>query len=147
FFIEGSDIFGFGGGNTGNLFYTRRVGRTPQLAPPTFEADVPVATTILGAAKLSGRTTGGWSLGLMEAVTAREEATYLLDDARERMTVEPLTNYFVGRARREMRNGQSAFGGMLTMTHRQLDEPLLEAALRSSAYALGFDGRHEWANR
>lgn len=147
FFIEGSDIFGFGGGNTGTLFYTRRVGRQPQLAPPSNRADVPAATTILGAAKLSGRTAGGWSLGMMEAVTAREEATFRTDEGDATMAVEPLTNYFVARARRDMRSGQSSIGSMVTMTHRDLGEPALEAALRSSAYAIGFDGRHEWANR
>ena len=147
FFIEGSDIFGFGGGNAGTLFYTRRVGRQPQLAPATSEADVPAATTILGAAKLSGRTAGGWSIGVMEAVTAREEAEYRTADGDATMAVEPMTNYFVGRARRDMRNGQSAIGTMVTMTHRDLDEPTLEASLRSSAYAIGLDGRHEWADR
>ena len=147
FFVEGSDIFGFGGGNTGQLFYSRRVGRQPQLAPGTAEADVPAATTILGAAKLSGRTAGGWSLGVMEAVTAREEASYRTPDGDETMAVEPLSNYFVASARRAMRGGQSTLGTMVTMTHRDLDQPLLEAALRSSAYAIGFDGRHEWANR
>ena len=147
FFIEGGEIFGFGGGNTGNLFYTRRVGRQPQMPPPTAQADVPVSTTILGAAKLSGRTAGGWSLGVMEAITAREEATFRTSTGDETMTVEPLTNYLVTRARRDMRGGRSALGGMLTMTHRDLDDPTLDSFLRSSAYAIGIDGRHEWADR
>lgn len=148
FFVEGSEIFGFGGGNTGQLFYSRRVGRRPQVAPPSFRADVPDAATILGAAKISGRTSNGWSLGVMEAVTAREEADFLTSTDDERgMTVEPLSNYFVGRARRDMRGGRSSLGSMLTMTHRRLDEPVLEQQLRSAAYALGIDGRHEWDNR
>jgi len=147
FFIEGSDIFGFGSGNTGTLFYTRRVGRQPQLNPGTAQADVPAATTILGAGKLSGRTAGGWSLGVMEAVTAREEATYRTAEGDETMVVEPLSNYLVARARRDLRGGRSVIGTMVTMTHRDLDSPLLEAAFRSSAYAVGVDGRHEWANR
>src|SRR5438876_7922072 len=29
----------------------------------------------LGSAKLSGKTPGGWSLGVLDAVTAREQAT------------------------------------------------------------------------
>ncbi len=39
--------------------------------------DVPDATTILGAAKLTGQTAGGWSIGLMEALTGRETADYI----------------------------------------------------------------------
>ena len=148
FFVEGSEIFGFGGGTTGLLFYTRRVGRQPQVGPPSSRADMPDAATILGAAKLSGRTANGWSVGLMEAVTAREEAPFLTSTDEERtMTVEPLSNYFVGRVRRDMRGGRTSLGSMLTMTHRRLDEPVLEQQLRSGAYALGVDGRHEWDDR
>src|SRR5213083_790641 len=87
FFIEGTDIFNFGGSGGGVLhfsdlplyFYSRRIGRPPQGEPSssgTFQ-DVPQSTTILGAAKLSGRSAGGWSVGLLDAVTARERATVL----------------------------------------------------------------------
>ncbi|MHC4937327.1 MAG: carbohydrate binding family 9 domain-containing protein, partial [Planctomycetota bacterium] len=73
FFIEGSEIFDFGRNTSGGqLFYSRRIGRRPQLGLPTPEGDLPDATTILGAGKLSGKTAGGWSLGFLESVTARE---------------------------------------------------------------------------
>ena len=65
FFIEGSEIFQFTGGTSGGqLFYTRRIGRSPQTRPPTPESDVPTETTILGAVKVSGRT-AGWSIGTL----------------------------------------------------------------------------------
>lgn len=65
-------------------------------------------TRILGAGKVSGRTPGGWSVGVMNAVTAREDAQFI-DEGGERGTavVEPLANYFAGRVR-------SDFGGDAT---------------------------------
>jgi hypothetical protein len=81
FFVEGSEIFDFTGNTSGGqLFYSRRIGREPQVAPPgpspgeQPRADVPATTTILGAAKLTGKTGAGWSIGLLEAVTARGSA-------------------------------------------------------------------------
>src|SRR5213596_3590665 len=75
FFIEGSEIFDFGAAGTsgGQIFYSRRIGRAPSLRAPTPASDVPDVTTILGAGKLSGKP-GGWSLGVLEAVTAKEQA-------------------------------------------------------------------------
>jgi hypothetical protein len=148
FFVEGSELFNFGAGGGNTAFYSRRIGRAPQLLPGTQQRDVPDAARILGAAKLSGRTAGGWSVGVLDALTGRAEVTFRdaqgLDQSR---TAEPLTNYFVGRARRDMRRGQSALGGMLTMVHRNLDDDVAEATLRSAAYTGGLDFRHEWRNR
>jgi len=148
FFVEGSEIFDFGAAGTsgGQLFYSRRVGRSPSLAPPTSISDMPDATTILGAAKVSGKP-AGWSIGVLEALTAREDARFRLDDTDDRMTVEPRANYFVGRARREFRDGQSLFGGILTAVNRDLNTPQLEGALHRAAYAGGVDFRHEFLDR
>ena len=151
FFIEGTDNFNFyTGGGASNLFYTRRIGRTPQLFAPGAAEEL-TATTILGAAKLSGKT-GGWSVGVMEALTQREEVRFRPFEAEpgaadDRFVVEPLTNYLVGRARRDFRSGQSSVGGIATAVNRDLDGPALENSLRSSAYAGGLDFRHEWAKR
>jgi len=149
FFVEGSEIFAFGAEGTsgGQLFYSRRIGREPSLAPPTPEADVPHATTILGAAKLSGKA-GGWSLGVLEAVTDKETARFrTADDVDREMTVEPLSNYFVGRARREMHDGRTFVGGIVSAVNRRLDTDALAATLRESAYAGGMDFRHEIGDR
>ena len=79
FFVEGGDIFRFGeggpAGSTGRapqLFYSRRIGRSPSGSVPAEAVftDVATATTILGAAKVTARVGDGWSLGLLEAVTA-----------------------------------------------------------------------------
>ncbi len=148
FFVEGSEIFKFAAGGGGDLFYTRRIGRAPQLSVPTAQSDIPSLTTILGAAKLSGKTARGWSLGILEAVTAREEATYRDAGGTDRTAVvEPLSNYLTARARRELRGGQSAFGGLITAVNRDLATPTLRQQLRSAAYAGAIDFRHEWARR
>ena len=87
FFVEGSQIFDNFGRNGANnyygfmrtepdLFYTRRIGRAPQGYPEAEFASVPSATTILGAAKLTGKSASGWSVGVLEAVTGREQARW-----------------------------------------------------------------------
>jgi hypothetical protein len=148
FFIEGAEIFNFGTGGGNSVFYSRRIGRAPQLLPPTQARDVADVARIMGAAKLTGRTAGGWSVGVLNALTGREEALFRdFDDLDQRATAEPLTNYFVGRLRRDLRAGQSVAGGMLTMVHRDLDSDVAHAELRTAAYTGGLDFRHEWAGR
>ena len=150
FFVEGSEIFNFGSGGGNSVFYSRRIGRAPQVPVPGSirqRADVPEVTNILGAAKLSGRTRSGWSVGVLNAVTRREEALYLQDSARATLPVEPLSNYFVGRLRRDFRRGQTVVGGMLTSVNRDLDGDLLRGALHQGAYTGGMDFKHEWAQR
>ncbi len=150
FFVEGSEIFAFGANGTsgGQIFYSRRIGRAPTLSPPAgSQFDVPAATTILGAGKLSGKP-GGWSVGVIEAVTSKEEARYRTAAVSDgRFAVEPLSNYLAGRARREWRGGQSILGGIVTAVNRDLATPELAAALHASAYAGGVDFHHEWGRR
>ena len=153
FFVEGSEIFNFGATTTlgppGNaLLYSRRIGSAPRLSPPTTLADQPSAASILGAVKLSGRTAGRWSVGVLDAVTRQEVALYRdVAGVDRQMVVEPLTNYFVGRLRRDFRAGRSIVGGMITSVHRDLETAELQNALRSNAYTGGVDFRHDWAGR
>lgn len=150
FFLEGADIFNFGiglGDDSGeSLFYSRRIGRAPQRGVFGAYRDVPEQTTILGAAKLTGRTSNGWSMGVLNAVTAEEAARYVLptDPTIQSVIVEPLTNYGIARARRDFRNGQSSVGGVLTTVHRRLEDGLL--FLPEAAYAAGLDAQHRFAN-
>jgi hypothetical protein len=157
FFVEGADIFRFGeGGPRGavgggpEILYSRRVGRSPQGSVPgsAVFSDVPSSTTILGAAKLTGRIGDGWSVGLLEAVTRRETARFMMPDGVEdRTTVEPAANYLVGRVRRDLRGGDTRIGAMVTAVNRDVDGTPLEGRLHSSAYTLGVDLVHQWANR
>ncbi|MGH7469763.1 MAG: DUF5916 domain-containing protein [Longimicrobiales bacterium] len=155
FFLEGADIFNFGQGAVGpgsvyrNLFYSRRVGRRPQLGAPTPLSDVPDVSTILGAAKLTGRLGSGWSLGVLEALTQEEQARFrnLTTQSNESSTAEPLTNYFVGRLIKQSQNGMSRLGGMVTAVNRDADDARVAQALRANAFTGGIDWSHEWAGR
>jgi hypothetical protein len=150
FFVQDAGIFSFAGEAVGpgamasNLFYSRRIGRQPQV--PVAGAQAPEATRILGAAKLAGRTAGGWSLGVMEAATRPEWVPAPGSDAGE-VLAEPFTNYFVGRVGRDLRDGQTAVGGMMTAVHRDLATEPAADRLASAAYAGGLDFRHEWGAR
>jgi len=144
FFIEGLGTFRFDSDcwdGPCSLFYSRRVGRLPQgtgnlPSGDGIYTDAPSQTTIVGAAKLTGRV-GKFSIGVLNAVTREERAT-VLDGARQYVQpVEPLTSYSVGRARREFAN-QSSIGFIVTSTNRQLPDTL-RALLPGSAFTGGAD--------
>lgn len=157
FFVEGADIFNFGeggpGGSTGRgpqLLYSRRIGRAPQGSVPAgaVYSDVAPSTTILGAAKVTGRVGDGWSLGLLEAVTGDEVAGYVGPEGiRDEAVVEPATNYLVGRLRRQVRGGETRFGVIAAAVNRDLAGTDMDARLHSAAYSGGADFAHEWSNR
>jgi hypothetical protein len=157
FFVEGADVFRFGGIRASNsfgvpdIFFSRRIGREPQrnLAGDGVNfLDAPTETSIRAAAKLSGRTRTGWSIGLLDAVTAGENARYV-DALGARVTapVEPLTNYFVARVRKELRGGNSTVGIIGTAVNRDQESPELKSLLRGSAYSVGVDFTNSWADR
>src|SRR5258705_12004268 len=111
--------------------------------------DASDATTILGAGKITGLTRSGISIGALDAVTNREKATFrpignATDETKE---IEPLTNYFIGRARKDFRAGATRIGAITTMVNRNLTNPDEVARLRSNAQAAGLDLDHHWANR
>ncbi|HEY6156601.1 MAG TPA: DUF5916 domain-containing protein [Gemmatimonadales bacterium] len=157
FFVEGGNIFGFAGNGGGlaklsdrpQFFYSRRIGEPPQGDAPGDYVDMPSNSTILGAAKLSGRRANGWSIGVLDAVTAREWATSAFDSApalRQRDEVAPLTNYFVARLKRDLRGGNTTIGFVGTAVNRDLDTPALDM-LGSAAYAGGVDLFHRWGHK
>ncbi len=146
FFTEGASLFGFGGSpaparfnfiDPPSVFYSRRIGRAPQLVPSADFVDAPSSTRILGAAKVTGRSGGGWSLGILDALTDEESARFARDGERGRVVVEPRTNYFVSRVARESTAG-SRIGLVLTSVDRQLDGAT--DALRRQAVTAGIDG-------
>ena len=156
FFVEGADQLRFaryrasGGSEFPQLFFSRRIGRPPARTLSTTSyryADVPTETTILGAAKLSGKPRG-WSVAILDAVTAPEDAPYLDTlGARQEAPVEPRSNYFVARLARELRAGDTAVGALVTAVHRDLNDQALSALLRSRAYTAGADLSHSWQDR
>ncbi|MFP4623923.1 MAG: DUF5916 domain-containing protein [Gemmatimonadota bacterium] len=150
FFVEGVDIFrfgiGLGDGDLGNesLFYSRRIGRAPQGDLDGDYVRAPESTTILGAAKVSGKTSSGWSIGVLDAVTSAEYGDFSVDGQRGEVPIEPLTNYGVARVMKDFREGGSALGGIFTATHRSLPESGELDWLRRSAYTGGVDFRHRF---
>jgi hypothetical protein len=153
FFNEGLDVFRFGiglgdgDGSQEQLFYTRRIGRSPQGSgdPRGGYAESVSQTTILGAAKLSGKTPSGWTLGLLGAMTGEEESR-VLDSAGVAYhdVVEPRTTYVVSRIGRDFRNGQSVIGFFGTGTLRDLPDAGNLDWLRSSAFTGGVNWEHRW---
>ena len=159
FFIEGAEIFnnyGQGGSNNffgfnnsnPNLFYSRRIGRVPSVSADGDFVDAPRATTILGAAKLTGKTSNGWSIGVIEAVTARERAHHFIGLVRDSTLVEPASNYFVARLQRDFDRGGVGF--LTTSVLRNLETPLLKDEFTSNAFVFGadafyfFDSKKDW---
>ena len=143
FFVEGSGMFRFDSDcmdGPCQLFYSRRVGRSPQgvdelPSGDNIYAQSPTQTTILGAGKLTGRV-GKFSIGAMSAVTQEEFGTVLDATHRFRQPIEPLTTYSIGRVRREFAD-QSSLGFMVTAANRQLTETT--SILPSSAFTGGVD--------
>lgn len=160
FFVEGAGYFGFGGlscffcSNVSSLsmFYSRRIGRAPQAAGDAYAAgpyaEIPDNTTILGAAKLTGRTSSGWSVGVLDAATKRERAAVqLADGSRTSVTVEPFTNYFVGRVAKDLRDGATVLRGMVTSVWRNLDSPGVRQQLSRHAESVGLATEWWFGNR
>lgn len=156
FFVEGAGIFEFGSMRTNNstngytLLHTRRIGRSParQIGGSGIAfVDAPLETTIAGAAKLTGRTTNGWSFGVLDAVTMKEEARFRTTDGlNDDAVVEPMANYFTGRLKRDFGQGNTTVGAVISTVHRDLDDVLVPM-FRSAAYVGGLDWQHAWGNR
>ena len=157
FFVEGKNIYQFRPSRTivinalnrDNLFYSRRIGRYPQYYPETSDnefVDMPEATKILAAFKLSGKTKKGVSIGILESVTANEKAEIDNSGNRREESVEPLTNYFVSRVQKDFNKGETVLGGIFTAVNRNIENPALDY-LHSSAYTGGLDFKHNWKER
>jgi len=120
FFLEGVDLFKLPIGSNDNMiegaFYSRRIGAAPGKPDADYDyIQAPSATTIYGATKLTGKTPSGWSVGVLDAVTGEEQAT-IVDSAgtTSKPIVAPLTNYAVGRVKRDLRAGRTSVGGSVT---------------------------------
>jgi len=145
FFLEGAGIFNFrtscGDIDTGcrGLFYSRRIGRAPQLSNNYFAETNAAASRVLGAAKLSGRLAGGMNIGVLTAMTAEERGSL-------GRTIEPQSTYSVVRVLQDLNGGNSGVGMMLTGVDRSLDADTRDF-LRREAYTGGIDVRHRFFDR
>ncbi|CAN5169771.1 hypothetical protein BH23GEM2_BH23GEM2_03670 [soil metagenome] len=156
FFVEGAGIFSYGRIRTFNsagfptLFHSRRIGRPPQrridFSHPY--ADMPEEATIAAAAKIAGQPRPGLSIGILDAFTMRETARFeAVDGTRGEATVEPQSNYFVGRVRQDLRQGNTQIGLFATAVNRNLEDQPLAEMLRRDAYFVGLDFNQSWKER
>jgi len=149
FFLEGLTIFDYKFDNQ-SLFYSRRIGHSPSRPVSPNEnlfVKSPNKTSILSAVKLSGTTSKGLSIGIIQSVTANEFAS-ISNTAGNKGTVkvEPLTSYTVARIQKGYNAGNTVIGGILTSTNRVIDDKNLES-LGSDAYTGGLDLLHHWKDK
>jgi hypothetical protein len=123
FFLEGTEIFA----TPFKLFYSRRVGATPP-SPSLGTLLEPLPDgRIWGAANISGLIGDRTSIGILDAVTSRQDATVerTMGGSRESLLVDPLANFGVVRLRREFGVNNSI--GLLATSVNRI-EPKGEAA-------------------
>ncbi len=149
FFVQDARILDFDlGGRNARLFFSRRIGKAPEragLAGAAF-SEVPDRTTILGAAKFTGRTDGGLSLGVLGAATQEETGRAFFEGPgrTETFVAEPASQYGVARLQQDFREGASRVGAILTAMRRALPADGSLADLPSSAFTGGIDFEHAW---
>ena len=149
FFLEGRKILSFALEDADQLFYSRRIGQAPSLAPPLADSEsvrAPASTTILGALKVTGKTAAGLSVGVLQSFTQQETAQVSSPLGAREAVVEPATSYTVARLHKDWGKGNTSLGGMLTTTRRFTDDPLL-AALPTHALTGGIDFTRYFADR
>jgi len=152
FFVEGSSNFGCGNQGANDywgfnwpepiFFYTRRIGRNPQIDTPgdsDFE-NAPVGTSILGAAKLTGKIAPTVNFGTLHAITAREHADLQYGSGREEYEIEPLAYYGVTRALKEFKGRHHGLGFMTTAAARSFEDQPSRNWLNSESFMTAVDG-------
>lgn len=117
FFTEGRQYIE---GRVPNYFYSRRIGARPRGVASGDYVDTPDNTTILGAAKITGRTASGLQVGALTALTQREYARtwHAGSGSFGREEVEPATVYGVMRLQQQFGASQSVAGVSLSGMNR-----------------------------
>ena len=149
FFVEGVGLFNYNGAHH---YYSRRIGGRPHGAVSADASfiDQPDNSTILGAAKLTGRLPSGLSIGVISAVTEREYAKYIdaTSQLEEEEEVEPLAYYGAARVKQEFNDGASTVGVIGTVVLRDLDTlTTVGRRIPSQAYTAGLDWEVNFADR
>ena len=148
FFLEGKNIFNFDFDDA-NLFYSRRIGHSPNYSPALGEneyMDFPDNTTILSAVKVSGKTSDGLAVGVLQSLTANEQAKINSSGDSRNESVEPLTNYLIARVQKDFDEGNTMLGGIVTSTNRFIKDSQLEF-MNHNAYTGGIDFLHYWNDK
>jgi Domain of unknown function (DUF5916)/Carbohydrate family 9 binding domain-like len=149
FFLEGKNIYSddFDGNS---MFYSRRIGHSPSLTinqTDSLKVNAPDKTAILSAIKLSGITSNGLSVAILQSLTASEYAqTSDLNGSKKTYNIEPLTNYLVARILKDYNTGTTMLGGIFTSTNRMIDDSHLNFLTRN-VYTGGLDLLHQWKDK
>jgi len=149
FFLEGNEIFDFE--LDGVIpYYSRRIGSAPDF-PENWNgqeiSEIPNRTTILGAAKLTGKSSKGLSIGLVNGLTAEEHGVTDTGGGEEQIQVAPLSNYLASRIKKEFNEGNTIVGGMFSLVERISADDAVRALLPSAAVTGGLDLLHYWKNK
>jgi uncharacterized protein DUF5916/cellulose/xylan binding protein with CBM9 domain len=147
-FLESVDLFKLPIGNSDGAegaFYSRRIGATPPAPTGSYDfVERPQSTSIYGAAKLTGRTTSGWSVGVLDAVTGAESSEVTAGGQRSSVDIAALTNFAIARVRRDFNSGETALGASATAVNRALSGTSLAATTHDQAYTAGAQFEHRW---
>jgi Domain of unknown function (DUF5916) len=138
FFLEGAPLFNIG---HPNFYYSRRIGARP-VGPATGDyVNYPRSSTILGAAKLTGRLPSKTSVGFVSAVTAEESAESASSTAPgiTDVSVAPRTYFALGRVLQEFGRQASTVGFLASAVHRDFNErdPLANLQVRNALAVAG----------
>jgi hypothetical protein len=143
FFTEGSSLLDRRG-----LFYSRRIGAPPPGEGTGDFVETRSNSTILGAAKVTGRLPSKLSLAALTAVTDREVVRTFDSTAAlfGRATVAPRTFYAAASAQQEFGRDASTLAAMLTFVRRDLESgsPLADLLARNAVSGI-VEGRQRWA--
>ena len=138
FFLEGSQLFSI---DHPNFYYSRRIGARPAGSASGDFVDFPSSSTILGAAKLTGRPRTRTSIGLLAAVTGEESARVaeegnpLFSDVR----VGPRTFWSIARVQQEFGQTGSTAGFLVNTMHRDVGpgDPIADIQSRNAIAVAG----------
>ncbi len=126
FFLEGKRIFTLGlpgsaiaGNESGTLqgdqvFYSRRIGAPPSVRPVLSEGaflEMPGETSIITAAKVTGKTENGLSVGFLQSVTDNEQANVWVNGGERRGAGRPDDELRGGPCPEGLGQGQYVRGG------------------------------------
>ena len=137
FFVEGSSLFNIG---HPNFYYSRRIGARPTGPASDDFVDYPTASTILGAAKITGRLPSKTSIGLLTAAVDEESAGLAsrTTPGTRQVRVAPRAYHSVGRVLQEFGNSGSTAGLFVNYMHRSMaDDDPLASLMSRNALALG----------
>ncbi len=150
FFLEGNEIFDFSL-DQDRIYHSRRIGQAPGFIPEIdgdYYMYAPEKTTILGAAKITGKTSKGLSVGILESVTSGENATiYFPGNEHHDSLIHPYTNFVVARLMQEKNSANTIVGGIFTASHKLFTDDRILSLSNKDAYSGGFDFEQNFSDK